>query len=107
MQFLPIVQALLGLMTFFERMNAPGATKKELVLTAFQAATPLLPASTQQNIRDEAPQVAQVMGVASELVDALHGVAKKHNLYPQLEQTFAAASDILDGVRDVAVAVGD
>lgn len=106
-----IFQTLLGLMAVAEKINTPGAKKKELVIAGVQALTPaltLLPASTQQNIRDEAPKVAQVAEIASGMIEVLHPVLKANDLYPAIESQFAAVGEILDGVSEaIAAAPGD
>lgn len=103
-----IFQTLLGLMAFADKLQAPGAAKKDLVLAGVQAALPavaLLPASTQQNIKDEAPKVAQTAALVGDMIDALHGVAKQHNLYPQIEQSLGVASDVAGGLQAAAEAL--
>lgn len=101
-----LFQTLLGLMAFADKLQgASGAAKKDLVLAGVQAALPavaLLPASTQQNIKDEAPKLAQSAALVSDMIDALHGVAKEHNLYPQIEQSLGVAADVAGGLRAAA-----
>lgn len=107
MQFsLPLLfQLLLGLMTFAEKMKAPGVQKKELVLEGVKAAVPIivgaLPGGTAAVVADGARKADLVLSVASDAIDGLHAVMKKNNLYPEADAAISQASAAVLGVQAI------